>query len=176
MEKLFGSKLAEPQFGIDLNPLVGLAQKILPLILYLCSDEPEVRPLKESRGSKKKKNTSAAYGLKEAERVMAMKVGYDLGEQLQEAEKNWRISPDSATRRTPAPHVCSAHWHGFWRGSKKAQDKITKKRDFFFKWLHPIFVGVKHQASTYNNKGRQPPKAKKQADFLETDIDREIRA
>jgi len=62
---------------------------------------------------------------------------------------------------------------GFWRSSKKAQDKITQKR-IFFKWLHPIFVGVKHQASTDNSKGRQPPKAKKQADFIEAYIDREI--
>jgi len=112
--------------------LTNLLQKLLPLILYLCSDEPDIsayhsmtdrphypRPIKTKKG----------WRFFPPAQPRTWKVGEIIGEKLSTARTSFPL-----THLGPRPHLRRAHWHGYWRGPKDAQT-------FFYRWLPPIFIG-----------------------------------
>lgn len=105
-------------------------KKVLPLILYLCSDEPDVDDLKEPgvapyRATPKK--TKKGFKLFAPHKLRTWTVGRKLGEQLREAASHAKSTGKS-------PHLRRAHWHGYWLGPRDGE------RQFKYKWLPPIFV------------------------------------
>ena len=118
------------KISADVNPL-------LSLLLYLCSEEPEVDDKRRPGTSPSKaKATRTRHGWKmfPADTSRVWRVGYQVSERLrkgsEEAERREREEG-----RTVRPHLRRAHWHGFWTGPREG------KRKFVYKWIPPLFIG-----------------------------------
>ncbi len=125
----------------DRDELERLFGVVLPLALYLCSEEPDItergvpaRPVK-ARPRRTKK------GLRwfPAERPRAWEVGVRFGEAFRRAraedERAARKEGEGRKRASPRPHIRRAHWHTY-RVGKGRKDRVLK-------WLPPIEVGVR---------------------------------
>lgn len=113
-----------------------MSAAVLPLVsllLYLCSDEPEVQDRDEPEarpGRPQPKRTKNGWRLFEARKPRIWTVGAGIGEALR------RAAQDEATGRTVRAHVRRAHWHGYWTGARGSDD-----RRFRYRWLSPMVVG-----------------------------------
>ena len=108
--------------------------KILSLLLYLCSDEPDIADRihpGERPGHPRPKRTKLGWRLFAADKPRLWTVGESLGDSLRQSG----IVAAETTRRTVAAHIRRAHWHGFWSGPKDGD------RVFRVKWLPPMVVG-----------------------------------
>lgn len=118
------------KISADVNPL-------LSLLLYLCSEEPEVddeRRPGTSPSKAKATRTRRGWKMFPADTSRVWRVGYQVGERLREgAEEAERR--DREEGRTVRPHLRRAHWHGFWTGPRDG------KRKFVYKWIPPLFIG-----------------------------------
>jgi hypothetical protein len=101
--------------------------KLLSLVLYLCSEGPELEP-SPGAGSKYKSEKHSSARLIIPEKTKVISVGEKIGAQLRTAA--------DATGKTVAPHIRRGHWHGFWRGPRDGA------REFFYKWLPPMVVAA----------------------------------
>ena len=105
-----------------------LSKKHLNLLLYLCSDEPDLErrnpiPRKRSRGN----TVFAAYADK-------IEVGSYIGSVIRKG-KNVAVEPKQSASKTPSPHrphMRKAHWHLYWTGAGRKIPRV--------KWISPIFV------------------------------------
>lgn len=105
-----------------------LSKKHLNLLLYLCSDEPDITrnnpiPRQRSRG----KTVFAAYADK-------IEVGSYIGSVIRKGKSNpveqqLSVSRVSSSHR---PHMRKAHWHLYWTGAGRKIPRV--------KWISPIFV------------------------------------
>ena len=50
-----------------------------------------------------------------------------------------REAVEQGERRRPVPHIRRAHWHSFWKGPRKEEEK----REIVFHWIPPLPVGYK---------------------------------
>jgi hypothetical protein len=116
-------------------PIYG---QILPLILYLCSDEPDIT------GKIGHPGNPAPIRTKRGERLFAAsgeKV-WDVGVRMGAAIRKWtrdethHVSDVPGTHASPRPHIRRAHWHGFWSGPRSGN------RRFSLKWMPPIPVNM----------------------------------
>lgn len=57
-------------------------------------------------------------------------MGQDAGNALRSALAGYR-----GTDKKQTPHIRKAHWHGYWKGSKK-----ENTQEFFYKWIPPVVV------------------------------------
>lgn len=122
----------DPEGGIE--QMSAAIQPLLALLLYLCSDEPEVvdREYPADRPQRPKpKKTKRGWRLFAPDRPRVWTVGEQLGEALRRD-----ISNDQLTGRTVRPHLRRAHWHGFWTGPRDGE------RRFRYKWLPPTLVAA----------------------------------
>jgi hypothetical protein len=110
-----------------------LLSPLVSLLLYLCSEKPDVsgygQPGKPKRikGSKK---------LDVPKKVRHWDVAFRLGASLRSAEAAARDQKEHAMGggETPRPHIRRAHWHLYWTGPKgSAQTPVLR-------WLSPILV------------------------------------
>ncbi|MBE0437686.1 MAG: hypothetical protein IBX56_18020 [Methylomicrobium sp.] len=109
----------------SINPLVSL-------VLYLCSEEPEIIDPKvpeEKPHYPRPKKVKGDWRLFPPDKPKMWTVGEKTGAQLRHA---YETEPSG---RAVKPHLRRAHWHGYWRGPK------TGERQFRYKWLSPIIVG-----------------------------------
>lgn len=109
----------------SINPLVSL-------VLYLCSEEPEIIDSKvpENRPRyPRPKKVKGGWRLFPPDKPKMWAVGDKTGAQLRQANAT------EPTGRAVKPHLRRAHWHGYWRGPKSGE------RQFRYKWLSPIIVG-----------------------------------
>lgn len=110
-----------------------LLSPLVSLLLYLCSEKPDVtghgQPGKPKRikGSKK---------LDVPKRVRHWDVAFRLGASLRRAEAAARDQKEPAMGRgeTPRPHIRRAHWHLYWTGPKGSEQTPV------LRWLSPILV------------------------------------
>lgn len=115
------------RIGADINRLISL-------LLYICSDEPEIDDEREPGSSPARPSavkTKRGWKMFPAKKPRVWTVGGDTGAQLREARE---LQEQSDGSRTVEPHIRRAHWHGFWSGPRDG------KRKFHYKWLPPIFV------------------------------------
>jgi hypothetical protein len=117
--------------------LAAEIQPLLALVLYLCSDEPEVDDREhpgEQPGRPMPKRTKSGWRLFPPKKPRVWTVGGRLGEAIRRGRSDQ--AEDTADRRGPRPHLRRAHWHGFWTGARDGE------RKFRYKWLPPIAVAA----------------------------------
>lgn len=114
-------------------PGARFISQIMPLVLFLCSEEPGIVSPKDPalRPSRPQpKRTKDGWRLFPAPGPRVWNVGEDIGTQIRHAADHG--SGEGGTKRT---HVRRAHWHGYWKGGHG-----TAQRRFSYKWLPPIVV------------------------------------
>ncbi len=115
---------------------------MLQLILYLCSEEPD---MPEIEHPKNRKRLSGAVRAPEEPRI------WDVGVRISNAIRNYNqcetrqsdVKENKTASTThharPRPHVRSAHWHTYWTGPRKA---TFPERKPVVRWIPPIPIGV----------------------------------
>ena len=112
---------------------------MLQLLLYLCSDEPD---MPEIEHPVKRKTLSGRVRAPEEPRV------WDVGVRISNVIRRYREgsvsyryddSTEPGSHASPRPHVRSAHWHTFWTGPRQAQ---FPERKPIVKWIPPIPIGM----------------------------------
>jgi hypothetical protein len=113
----------------ELRPLVGL-------VLYLCSEGPEVRGQRQARDTQRPQPVRTKRGWRlfppPAPRLWA--VGQALGEAIRQGREAGADAGPTG-RKGPRPHIRRAHWHGYWTGPQGAQRLVIR-------WLAPIPVAL----------------------------------
>lgn len=112
-------------------------QKLISLVLYLCSDKPEVDNVRQpgtSPSRPKLQKVKGGMALFPAQRPTVWEVGRKIGQTLRTATQT--KSALGGTHASPRAHVRRGHWHGYWTGPRKGQ------RTFILKWLHPMLVNM----------------------------------
>jgi hypothetical protein len=108
---------------------------ILSLLLYLCSDEPDMegRPIKPSP-----KRTKLGWRIFAAEKPRTWNVGERLGVALRRAYAQRDAGEREVDPRTgharPRAHIRRAHWHTFLTGEGRVHRRL--------RWLTPIPINV----------------------------------
>lgn len=103
----------------------------LPLLLYLASEEAEIRDRRDAGRRPERRRPERDGG-----GPNWWEVGYRVGTVLGRAREPVSEGPTDATvgaLRSPAPHVRRAHYHLYWTGPGRREPRI--------RWLHPILVG-----------------------------------
>lgn len=123
-----------PWMSSLVEPQSALAHHCISLLLYLCSEEPDIERV-ENELPKRPKPTKVKGGWKlfPPKKPKVWRIGEKIASQIQQYTKE----PTGAEHASPAPHIRRAHWHGYWTGSAG-----TDKRKFIYKWLPPIVVNA----------------------------------
>jgi len=109
---------------------------LVSMLLYLCIEEPELsaggsgRP-RRPRAQPRKKGKFPRLVPPDAPVV------WQVGEQLGRRIAAGRTAEGASDRKGPAPHIRTAHWHTYWVGSERTQDRRRVLR-----WLPPIPVNA----------------------------------
>lgn len=133
-----------PKAGIDLptgaaamdtiQQLAVEVQPLLAMVLYICSDEPDLQD-REHPGEQPKrpqaKRTKHGWRLFPPKKPRIWSVGDTIGETIRQGRQQ---QDEPGERNSPRPHLRRAHWHGFWHGPKEGE------RRFRYKWLPPMVV------------------------------------
>ena len=117
----------------------ALAKQLLPLVLYLCTEEPEIedRDVPDwTPHNPVPKKVRGEFRMMPAKKPHHYMLGSKTGAMLRKARKE--AFEHEPTGRTVTPHIRKAHWHGFWTGPRKGPQAINQR--FVLKWLPPIFV------------------------------------
>jgi hypothetical protein len=136
-------------WGRDLAPLIAFQRRLIePLVsltLYLCSTAAELR---DARGTddqpRKPRETKTKHGprLFPPDRPRVWEAAYRLGRALRQAQERGTMTPGQAhgerSHVRPRPHIRAAHWHHYWRGSRREGRPGT---ELILHWLHPMLVG-----------------------------------
>lgn len=118
-----------------------LLKKILTIILYICSDEPEIDDSRIPGVYPKypeRVKTKKGFRLFPAPGPRYWRVGEPTGRVLSQARSDQEQERNSAGRHIRA-HLRRGHWHGFWSGKMDAPEQ----RKFSYHWLPPQLVAGK---------------------------------
>ena len=114
-----------------------IAKHCLSLLLYLCSDEPNIEPVAgEMPARTKPKKTKNGWKFFPPAKPKIWNVGREIGEQI----RKWQKAPTGEDHASPKAHIRRAHWHGYWTGPRK------EERKFIYKWVAPVFVNSRGEA------------------------------
>lgn len=110
-------------------------QVCINLLLYLCSDGPDVRG---PHGALYVPGHPKAKKVKTGWRLFAplAPTVWRMGEALGDSIRAGRRAPQGGTHGRPRPHIRRAHWHGYWTGPLKGD------RRFDLRWLPPVAVAM----------------------------------
>jgi hypothetical protein len=125
----------------EANHKAGLG-KILSLLLYLCSEEPDL-PSDFAPVRLRDKVFGTQRRCIAPQKVSAWPVGVRLGAVFRKAaaEAQGPRDPAQASSGVLCPHVRRAHWHTYWTGPKTAQTALLR-------WIAPVIVGAKSAGDT----------------------------
>lgn len=107
------------------------------ILLYLCSKDADVK-IDAERRAKYKKRSHPPKTAKEY--PVGVRIASGLQRIRSETTKrnDSSLSTDTSGRRSPIPHVRSAHWHSFWIGPRDSNE-----RKLTVKWIPPTLVNCK---------------------------------
>lgn len=110
-----------------MQEIVDNAKFHMNLVLYLCSDEPEVKETVPTPRRRGEYVPAASY-------PDIWEVGNYIGIVIrkQRASQDTRSRESTSTGGTKRPHMRRAHWHTYRYGSDRSTVRV--------KWLSPIFV------------------------------------
>lgn len=126
-----------PNFEKDTEAVAAhgeIVKGILSILLYICSDEPEIEVNKiRQQGFYEPllKKTKKGFLLFFANKYTYCDVGVEISKRLKEYAQR-----DAPSEHTVRPHVRSAHWHGYWTGKRNNIDR----QEFVYRWIAPVFV------------------------------------
>lgn len=110
-----------------LSTLGKLASAFLPLVTYLCSNDPDVVRRDGSPMPNKPRRPS-----EHVDHPTIWESGWHIGTALIESRNANEMG--EATHAQPRPHIRRAHFHHFWTGPRDGE------RTLVVRWLHPILV------------------------------------
>lgn len=119
-----------PLSGCDSEEYEQELGGLLALVLYICSQEPEIKPSRLWAGKPVPKRTKKGLRFFPADKPLIFTVGESIGQKLREQSFHTQGMGKKAKR----PHLRRAHWHGYWTGPRDGE------RSFILKWLPPVFV------------------------------------
>lgn len=107
---------------------------VVQILLFICQPEPDISENKEQITSLNNRTypikIKSQLRLFEAKKIRTFEVGLQIGNGLRESIMQYINSGKKVE-----PHLRRAHWHGYWKGSKKQNEQV-----FFYKWVPPILV------------------------------------
>lgn len=119
--------------------LVPYVSPLVSLVLYLCSQAAEYTGPK-NRGPSRPSPVRTKRGprLFPPDQPTVWLTGFRLGAALRKAREEHQAASEPKERRSPRPHIRSAHWHAYWAGPRSDPDK----RRIILHWLPPIPVNM----------------------------------
>lgn len=106
-----------------------MARMLIPFILYICSEKPDITGKKSYTLQKEIKKTKKK-SFKNHSEPDFWEVGFKIGKQIRQYEQS-----NNHTGAKMHPHLRKAHWHMFYAGPRSA-----KKREVRIKWIPNIIV------------------------------------
>jgi hypothetical protein len=134
------------EFSAMASEMIKHLQPFLSLLLYLCSDEPEMTcPLGTTPWRPEMKKTKKGMRLFAPDKPTIWRVGETIGRVLRQGK-----AEVSSVGNPPRAHIRRAHWHGYWTGS-------GEQKRFKYNWLSPIVVRGREiiEQDPAQTKGRQ---------------------
>jgi hypothetical protein len=128
--------------------VINTITPMLSLLLYICSDEPEIDNSRKPGTSPFRyvgKKTKGRTKLFPASNPQIWNVGTMMGQTLRKAGYVASTGHGKGKRA----HLRRGHWHGYWHGSRK-KDQIIR-----YKWLKPKMVGG-GEAEVASNEAEKP--------------------
>ncbi len=134
--------LVEPEDKI-LELLQQMYSPFISMLLYLCSEEPDIKDYKSGERTKRPRTQKTRKGFKlfPAEKVRVWNIGDQVGNSLRACEAEYHRNINHCEHKPHKPHIRRAHWHCFWYGT--GEDRKVKCH-----WLPPIFVNGGADSST----------------------------
>jgi len=132
------SAYTSPPLPVDEEDRVALAavmSAIVSIVLYICSDTPDIDDLRSPGSSPSRPmivKVRRGYRLFAPDRARVWTVGANIGETIRADRDGGSI--DGV--RTVRPHIRRAHWHGYWTGPRDGE------RRFVYHWLPPMVVAA----------------------------------
>lgn len=134
--------LDPPADLLDARLVARALWPVVSLVLYLCSEEPEIGDGSARPGNPLPKRTRRGWRLFPADKPTTWNVGVRLGAALaaarlgeQTAREDQGGEGETRQRARPRAHIRRAHWHTFLAGAGRTEQRI--------KWLPPIGVNVR---------------------------------
>ena len=139
------SEMSGEEYDLDIGNavreiVVNYFKSILNLLLYLCSEEPDIvqRESPIIHTHKREKGN-----IPKEPRV------WDVGVRISHVLKKYKVEENAEeqndgneTGTTVRPHIRRAHWHSYWVGPR---EEVYPIRKIIIKWLPPIPVNVRWQ-------------------------------
>ena len=136
-----GSSASMPSHDQLRQPLRAVAEPIVSLVLYICSQANEISgeprrpaPVRTKRGPQ----------YFPADKPTTWDVGVRMGSALRRAYQNENTG-QGHDHAGPRPHIRRAHWHGFRSGPRLRADGSeipAADRAFDLRWLPPVAVNA----------------------------------
>ncbi|WP_137822551.1 hypothetical protein [Pseudomonas sp. D(2018)] len=129
-------RLSEFDVGSETIAITEQLMPLVSLLLYLCSEEPEIDEMRQpgchsSRANPRPRPHGRRFFVPDQPRQWV--VGRNVGEALR-ASANVCPIAEGCPRRTVTTHLRRGHWHGFWTGPR------TGERKFVYRWIPPLVV------------------------------------
>jgi len=111
---------------------LAVLRAMVSLTLYLCADNADL-----GGSPVKAEPIKTRHGLKTfpPNQPRIWEVGVRMGAALRGALSNERAEGQGGSHASPRPHLRRAHWHGYWTGPRKGDQRLEMR------WILPILVG-----------------------------------
>lgn len=113
----------------------GIAHKCLSLLLYLCSEKPDIERVEgslPSNPSPKKVKKRHKFFAPNKPKI------WNVGKKIANLVAQTPSESQSGTHASPKAHIRRAHWHGYWSGPRNSIE-----RKFIYKWIPTMVVNSK---------------------------------
>ena len=122
------------------------ARTLLPLVLYLCADESDIRYHGKAGGEGAGDPPDKMKGAPIRDRfgeIRTWDVGYRIGPAIRKYRESGNdAEPGSAgSHSRKRPHIRRAHWHHYWRGPREGE------RQLIVRWLSPMYINASEKKS-----------------------------
>lgn len=118
----------------DIQELNRFKKQVVQILLYINQSEPDI--FENEIEVQHRDNRPAPQRIKGELRLFEAKhIRYfDVGVKAEQSIKN-ALNRYHELGKSQAPHIRRAHWHGYWKGSRK-----DNAQEFFYKWVAPVIV------------------------------------
>ncbi|MFW8652100.1 AcrVA2 family anti-CRISPR protein [Vibrio diabolicus] len=112
-----------------------MARKCLSLLLYICSEEPDIERVEGNLPTyAKPEKVKKGYKFFAPKKPKIWNVGKKIAHAVSSTSFDWK----GGTHANPKAHIRRAHWHGYWTGQRNSVD-----RKFIYKWIPTMIVNSK---------------------------------